>query len=81
MSMISGCEKYNFSVVRFTPRFNYQSDNISYCTLASQVIRFARICNNIDGRKLIRTFKNCINRHKFNDKFSNIVHILSLISN
>ena len=93
-------DKFNFSVVRLTPRFSNQSDNIGYCTFASQVIRFVRICNNIDGvsvriiflfnlftklgfdsRKLIRTFRNCIDRHKFKDKFSNIGQILSLISN
>ena len=32
-----------------TPRFSNQSDNTGYCTFASQVIRFARICNNIEG--------------------------------
>ena len=93
-------DKFNFSVVRLTPRFSNQSDNIGYCTFASQVIRFVRICNNIDGvsvriiflfnlftklgfdsRKLIRTFRNCIDRHKIKDKFSNIGQILSLISN
>ena len=76
------------SVVRLTPRFSHQSDNVGYCTFASQVIRFTRICNNIDGVrvqilflfnlfvslgfdpcKLIKTFTNCINRHKFSEKF------------
>ena len=42
-------DKFKFSVVRLTPRFSNQSDNIGYCTFASQVVRFARICNNIDG--------------------------------
>ena len=64
--------------------FSNQSDNVGYCTFASQVIRFTRICNNIDGVrvrilflfnlfvslgfdpcKLIKTFRNCINHHKF----------------
>ena len=42
-------DKFKFSVVRLTPRFSNQSDNVGYCTFASQVIRFTRICNNIDG--------------------------------
>ena len=42
-------DKFNFSVVWLTLRFSYQSDNIGYCTFASQVIRFDGICNNIDG--------------------------------
>ena len=81
-----------------TPRFSNQSDNVGYCTFASQVIRYTRICNNIDGVrvrilflfnlfvslgfdpcKLIKskTFTNCINRHKFSEKFKTIGHILS----
>ena len=31
-------DKFKFSVVRFTPRFSNQLDNVGYCTLASQVI-------------------------------------------
>ena len=42
-------DKFNFAVVRLTAHFSNQSDNIGYCTFASQVIRFAIICNNIDG--------------------------------
>ena len=89
-------DKFKFSVVRLTPRFSNQLDNVGYCTFASQVIRFTRICNNIDGVrvrilflfnlfvslgfdpcKLIKTFTNCINRHKFSEKFKTIGHILS----
>ena len=89
-------DEFKFSVVRLTPRFSNQSDNVGYCTFASQVIRFTRICNNIDGVrvrilflfnlfvslgfdpcKLIKTFTNCINRHKFSEKFKTIGHILS----
>ena len=88
---------FKFSVVRLTPRLSNQSDNVGYCTIASQVIRFTRICYNIDGVrilflfnlfvslgfdpcKLIKTFTNCINRHKFSEKFKTIGHILSPIS-
>ena len=42
-------DKFKFSVVRLTPRFSNQSDNVGYCTFALLVIRFTRICNNIDG--------------------------------
>ena len=88
-------DEFKFSVVRLTPRFSNQSDNVGYCTFASQVIRFTRICNNIDRIlflfnlfvslgcdpcKLIKTFTNCINRHKFSEKFKTIGHILSPIS-
>ena len=73
--------------------------HVGYCTFASQVIMFTRICHNIDGVrvpililfnlfvslgfdpcKLIKTFTNCINRHKFSEKFKTIGHILSPIT-
>ena len=42
-------DKFKLSVVRLTPRFSNQSDNVGYCAFASQVIRFTRIFNNIAG--------------------------------
>ena len=45
-------DKFKFLVVRLTPRFSNQSDKIGYCTYASQIIRFSRICNNLDGIKV-----------------------------
>ena len=39
-------DKFKFSVVRLTPRFSNQSDNVGYCAFASKVIRFTSICNN-----------------------------------
>ena len=44
-------DKFKFLVVRLTPRFSNQSDKIGYCTFISQIIRFCRICNNIEGVK------------------------------
>ena len=37
-------DEFKLLVVRLTPRFSNQSDNVGYCTFASQVIRFTRIC-------------------------------------
>ena len=42
-------DKFKFLVVRLTPRFSNQSDKIGYCTFNSQIIRFCRICNNLEG--------------------------------
>ena len=61
------------------------------------VVRFTRICNNIDGvrvrvlflfnlfvslefdsSKLIKTFTNCITRHKLSEKFKTIGNIFSI---
>ena len=89
-------DKFKLSVVRLTPRFSNQSDNVGYCAFASQVIRFTRIFNNIAGVrvrilflfvslgfdpcKLIKTLTNCINRVNFSEKFKPIGHIFSPIS-
>ena len=45
-------DKFKFLVVRLTPRFSNQSDKIGYCTYNSQIIRFCRICNNLEGIKV-----------------------------
>ena len=87
-------DKFKFLVVRLTPRFSNQSDNIGYCTFVSQIIRFSIICNNLDGTKirilllfnlfvklgfsstkLLKAFRNCIVRHKFNQKFIGLGNI------
>ena len=40
------------NVVRFAPKFSNQPESIGYSTFCSQVIRFVRICNNLEGAKL-----------------------------
>ena len=40
-------DKFYFSVVRLTPRFINQLNNIGYCTFDSQFIRFTRIRQNM----------------------------------
>ena len=42
-------DKFKFLVVRLTPRFSNQSEKIGYCSYSSQIIRFCRICNNLEG--------------------------------
>ena len=49
-------DKFKFSVVRLNPRFSNQSDTTGYCTFASQFIRFARICNNLEGLRVRTLF-------------------------
>ena len=42
-------DKFGFKVVKFQPMSNNQATSVSYGTYCSQLIRYARICNQIDG--------------------------------